>query len=257
MTAHNDWWTSFFFDFFGEMQLDERPGEQTRSEVDALERELAMTAPLRVLDVPCGTGRHSLELARRGHRVTGVDFNHKVLERARNLAAGAGLDVDFRQGDMRELAFEAAFERAICHWGSFGYFDDAGNADFLRRVGRALAPGGAFFLDTLVAESLYPKFRERDWSCWGEGPARRRVLEERLFDCATGRVESTWTMIGDGEERSRAVSIRIYTYREIEGLLEAAGFNRFRALDDSGAPFRLGSARLWLIAEKPKRGERK
>src|SRR4029450_3359072 len=120
-----------FFDFFGELQLDERPEEQTRAEVDALERALEMTAPLRVLDVPCGAGRHSLELARRGHRVTGVDFNRGVLERARELAPSAGLDGDFRQGDMRELDFDAAFERAICHWGSFGYFDEAGNADFL------------------------------------------------------------------------------------------------------------------------------
>jgi SAM-dependent methyltransferase len=250
MTPFDDWGPSFFFDLFGELQLDERPEEQTRSEVDVLERELAMTAPLRVLDVPCGTGRHSLELARRGHRVTGVDFNRAVLERARALAATAGLEVDFRQGDMRELDLDAEFERAICHWGSFGYFDDPGNADFLRRIGRALAPGGAFFLDTLVAESLYPKFRERDSSEWGDGPTRRRLIEERRFDCATGRVESTWTVIGDGEQRSRTVSIRIYTYREIAGMLEAAGFTRLRALDDSGAPFRLGSARLWLVAEK-------
>jgi cyclopropane fatty-acyl-phospholipid synthase-like methyltransferase len=252
MTPSDDWWTSFFVDLFGELQLTERPAEQTRSEVDALERELAMDAPLRVLDVPCGTGRHSIELARRGHRVTGIDFNRKVVERARELAASADLRVDFRQADMRELAFEAAFDRAICHWGSFGYFDDAGNADFLRRMGRALAPGGVFFLDTLVAESLYPKFRERDWSYSGEGPARRRVLEERRFDCATGRVESTWTVIGDDEQRSRDVSIRIYTYRELEALLRAAGFDRFRALDDAGAPFALGSARLWLVAGKSK-----
>jgi SAM-dependent methyltransferase len=251
MTAPGDWWTSFFPDFFGELQLDERPEQQTRAEVDALERELALVAPLRILDVPCGTGRHAIELARRGHRVTGVDFNPAVVDRARELAAEAGLTVDLRRGDMRELDFEAAFDRAICHWGSFGYFDDAGNADFLRRVARALAPGGAFFLDALVAESLYPKFRERDWSYWGDAPARRRLLEERRFDCAAGRVESTWTMIGDGKERSHAVSVRIYTYRELKGLFEAAGFTRLRARDDSGAEFRLGSARLWLVAEKP------
>jgi SAM-dependent methyltransferase len=172
------------------------------------------------------------------------------LDRARASAARARLEVDFRRGDMRELDFEAAFDRAICHWGSFGYFDDAANADFLRRVARALAPGGAFFLDTLVAESLYPKFREHDWSWWGEGPARRRLLEERRLDCATGRVESTWTLIGDGQEQSHAVSVRIYTYRELAGLFEAAGFTHLRARDDSGAEFRLGSARLWLVAEK-------
>src|SRR5688572_27134537 len=128
MTTFDDWGTRFFFELFGELQLDERPPEQTQAEVDALERELAIHDPLRILDVPCGTGRHSLELARRGHRVTGVDFNPTVLGRARQLAEDAFLDVDFRECDMRQLAFDAAFDRAICHWGSFGYFDDAGNA---------------------------------------------------------------------------------------------------------------------------------
>jgi SAM-dependent methyltransferase len=248
--ASSDWWTSFFSDFFGELQLDAKSEEQTRAEVDALERELSLAAPQRILDVPCGAGRHSIELARRGHRVTGIDFNPAVVDRARTLAAAAGLAVDFRQGDMRELDFDAAFDRAICHWGSFGYFSDDVNADYLRRVARALAPGGRFFLDALVAESLYPKFRTRDWTHLGEG-GWDGLLEERRFDCATGRVESTWTLIGGGRDKSHAVSVRIYTYRELVGMLESAGFARFRALDDAGAPFELGSARLWLVAEKP------
>jgi SAM-dependent methyltransferase len=250
MTGSDDWWSSFFFDFFGELQIDGRPDENTRAEVDALERELELSAPARILDVPCGAGRHSLELARRGHCVTGIDFNPAVLEQARSLAADGGLDVDFREGDMRELDFDAAFERAICHWGSFGYFSDAENADFLRRVERALVPGGMFFLDALVAESLYPKFRERDWSWWGGDPGARRVLEERRFDITSGRVESTWTIVDGAKERSHAVSVRIYTYRELQSLLEDAGFDRFRPLDDAGCPFGLGSARLWLVAQK-------
>src|SRR5262245_32901759 len=139
MTAPDDWWTPFFIGGpFAELQLVSRSGETTRSEVDALERALELGSGLSILDVPCGAGRHSLELARRGYRVTGVDFNAAVLESARADAAAEKLDVAFREQDMRTLDFDADFDRALCHWGSFGYFDDADNAEFLRRVARAL-----------------------------------------------------------------------------------------------------------------------
>src|SRR5262245_54265254 len=122
MSEREDWWTHFFVDFFYELQSGTDADEQTKAEVDALERLLNLGEPLRILDIPCGAGRHSVELARRGHQVTGIDFNPKVVELAKRAARSAELRVDFRQGDMRELPFVAQFERAICHWGSFGYF---------------------------------------------------------------------------------------------------------------------------------------
>ncbi len=251
MSPASDWWTPFFLGPFAEVQLAARSGETTRSEVDALERALELGSKLRILDVPCGAGRHSLELARRGHRVTGVDFNGTVLELARAEAAAEGLDVEFRQQDMRALDFDADFDRALCHWGSFGYFDDADNGAFVRLVARALRPGGRFFLDALVAESLYPKLRPRDWDHWGEGEQQIRVLQERRFDAERGRIECQWTFQRDGRETTGATSVRIYTYRELLALFRAAGFREFHATDELGRPFEVGSARLWLVAGKP------
>jgi len=121
----SDWWTPFFRGPFFAVQVDHESAEKTRSQVDALERLLGLDAPRSILDVPCGTGRHSLELARRGHRVVGIDFNPQVLELGRLAASAEGLDVDFREQDMRELDFDAEFAAALCHWGSFGYFSDA------------------------------------------------------------------------------------------------------------------------------------
>jgi SAM-dependent methyltransferase len=126
--------------------------EQTAREVDFLSRQLPLPAYRDVLDVCCGAGRHALPLAARGHRVTGLDRDERMLSQARREAAAAaanGGGATFVSGDMRELAaaVSGAFDAAICMWQSFGYFDAATNADVLRQMREALRPGGRLILD--------------------------------------------------------------------------------------------------------------
>lgn len=251
MSTVTDWWTEFFEGPFSDLQLGGIHEANAKGEVDELEKRLQLSRPMDILDAPCGTGRHSLELARRGHRVTGLDFNPKVIDRARDTATKEGLAVEFRVQDLRQLDDEAKFDSAICHWGSFGYFDDADNANHLRRVSRALRSGGRFFLDVHVAETLFHKYRMQDWFWWGEGDERARVLEERHFNCDSGRMESIWTFQKKGTETSHRISVRLYTYRELRTLLEQAGFTSFTAVDPQGAPLAIGSQRLRLVAQKP------
>jgi cyclopropane fatty-acyl-phospholipid synthase-like methyltransferase len=251
MSTVTDWWKDFFEGPFSDLQLAGINEERAKAEVDEIERRLELTGPSEILDAPCGTGRHSLELARRGHRVTGVDFNPKVIERARESAGKEGLSAEFRLQDLRHVDDEARFDAALCAWGSFGYFDEADNADHLCRVCRALRPGGRFFLDAHVAETLFHKYRTQDWFWWGEGEQRVRVLEERRFDCDTARMESTWTFQKNGTETSHNLSIRIYTYHDLRVLLEQVGFTSFSPADGQGVPLALGAQRLWLVARKP------
>src|SRR6202043_313652 len=100
-----------------------------------------------------GNGRHSIELARRGYRVTGIDLSDEFLAAAR-----AELDADWRSGDMRELELEAsAFDGAFCFGNSFGYLDHSGVESFLSALAVALKPGAKLVIETgMTAESILP-----------------------------------------------------------------------------------------------------
>lgn len=247
---HEDeaWWSAFFRGPWEHLQLPGYPEERTRAEVEFMISVLELQPGVRMLDIPCGEGRHSIELARRGFQVTGLDFNPNAIAAAMKRAAEAGVEPFFLTGDMRELDATEEYDAAVCFFGSFGYFSDDDNLDFARRVARALRPGGRFLLDLHVTESIYPSFKERDWF-WIRKEPPLRVLEERRLDLDSGRLESTWTFAGEGETVSRRTSIRVYGYRELQSLLRSAGFSRFQAFETGRMePFRLGSSRLSLVA---------
>lgn len=244
------WWQDFFRGPWERVQLPGYPDQRTSAEVGFMIDALGLRSGARLLDIPCGEGRHAIELARRGFDVTGIDFNEKAIAVAKQNAAESKVDVSFAVGDMRELTAVEEYDAAICFFGSFGYFSDDDNFEFLRRAARALRPGGNFLLDGHVTESLYPKFRERDWS-WIRDEPPLRVLEERKMDIDEGRVESVWTFVSPEGVDSRTVSIRIYSLRELRDLLRKAGFSAFRALETGTLePFRLGASRLTVIAAK-------
>lgn len=243
-----DWWSKMFasaewFDIHSEYN-----DARVRHEADLMERLMAIAPGSRLLDVPCGQGRHALEFAARGHRVTAVDITPALLEEGRRLAAEHELTVDFVERDMRSLGLPAEHDAGYCYFGSFGYFDDAGNEAFLRAAASALVPGGAFLIETTCAESLFPVFQARGWVRFGE----LTTLEERRYDVETGRVESEWTIIRDGAVASvQSMSIRIYTVRELGEMLTRAGFARWQAFDAAtGLPFKLGSGRLAIVGWK-------
>lgn len=246
--ARTDWWKDFFqglaVDFWRAVQTE----EATLAEADFLETNLGLSSGDRVLDAPCGDGRLSLALAARGYGVTGVDISAGFLEAARASARARNLEIAWRHGDMRDLPWEAEFAAAFCSGSSFGYFDDAGNEDFLEAISRALKPGGRFLLETgWAAEAILSNFRERLEAEVGG----IRFLAENRYDPAAGRVESRFTISRGERTESRLASHRIYTYREITRMLEAAGFGGFSGYGGlSGEPFRPGSPKLLLLATK-------
>jgi 2-polyprenyl-3-methyl-5-hydroxy-6-metoxy-1,4-benzoquinol methylase len=220
--ARTEWYEEFFEqDWLDEVALT-IGDERTARDVDFVVEKLGLEAGARVLDVGCGHGRHSLELARRGFGVVGVDLSSRSIELAGRAAAQEGLDVAFVRADARELAFEAEFDGAINLFTSvIGYFDDESeDRRVIGGVARALRPGGSFLIDTINLLALPRGFAELGWEQFESGTI---MLERRDFDFRTARSGVTWTFLrGDGVRREIRTSQRIYAPHELIAMLESA-----------------------------------
>jgi SAM-dependent methyltransferase len=248
MTAPNEWWRTFFSGAMADGWLAAVPEEQTRQEADFVQQVLGVAPPARLLDVPCGGGRHSLALAARGYDMTGVDISERFLAAARAKPAPTAGRVSWEQRDMRDLPWPAAFDGAFCLGNSFAYYDDQGNADFLKAVARALKPGARFVLDTgYLVEGLLPVLQERAWYQWGD----MITLTDRRYDPATGRLHVEYTSIRDAKIEKWPMSARLYTYREVRRLAKEAGFTDLQGYGSlAREPFKYGSRQLLLVGTR-------
>ncbi len=223
---------------------------QTRREADYIEMLLGLSAPAHLLDVPCGAGRLAFELAGRGHQVTGVDNDAALLDDARHSAEERRLEAVIRleRRDMRDLPWREAFDGAYCFWESFGFFDDEGNRAFLSAVAATLKPGAKFVFDTHIAETMLPHLGQRPWDRVDDDLL---VLEERDYDPATALLNRRLIIVGRGRTATVELPTRLYTYRELLALIEAAGFTACQGYSWlSLVPFMMGAPRLLMVTSR-------
>ena len=235
--------------FLDVMQRVKTP-RQTAREAEYLENLFELPKSAQLLDAPCGNGRIALELASRGYTFTGVDTATPWLDHARADTADRDLTAQFtaHERDMRDLPWTAEFDGAYCLWESFGYFDDDGNRGFLAALARTLKPGARLMLDTHVLESLLPSRTRRQWVELDDGLL---VLEENDYDHEMGAITRRW-QVRDGAQIERsALTIRIYSYRQLVTLLESSGFTGCTGYAwMSIVPFLPGANRLVMVATR-------
>jgi SAM-dependent methyltransferase len=247
MTTKQEWWQSFFRGISAEVQRLALTEADAVEDADFIETVMKLEPGAKLLDVPCGLGRHALTLAAKGYQVTGVDITAAYIEEAKRLADKRGLSLELHELDMRKLPWQREFDAVYCMCGSFGYFDDQGNREFVAAAARALKPGGRLLIDGHVAESLLPKFQHRDWMQFED----ILLLQDRSWDLAGGRIDATWVGIRGDEKETYTSSMRIYTFRELSAMLTEEGFTDLQAYGSHSLdPFRVGSRRLYLVARK-------
>ncbi len=245
MSSDIEWWRKFYRGTWQDIQPLMKTPERTHMEADFIEDALRLEPHAEILDVPCGEGRLTTELASRGYRMFGIDMNDNFLKEAKTEADKRKLDITLHESDMRQIPWERKFDAVICMWSSFGYLDEAGNADFIKAVSHSLKKGGIFLLDTPVAETLYPIYQSRSWSSVNDVI----ILTDRSLNHTTGRNDEDFTFVQAGKRTTYHTSIRIYSYRELMNLLKQNGFGDFKAFGSlSKDEFEFGARKLLLTA---------
>jgi SAM-dependent methyltransferase len=270
MTIPTNWFEDFFYGVTLELWRRAIPSEHTKAETEFLINVLNCKIGAHVLDVPCGNGRLSFELAKRGFRVTGVDISKEFIEEARIVASkrvdpsahADGADnvagafrawtgetplPQFILGDMRSLEGKALYDGAFCFGNSFGFMEYAAMEKFLSGVARALKPGARFVVNTgMTAESVLPDFEEQ--SCHEIGDMSIEIKER--YNAEESCVDSEYIFEQNGRKESRFAKHWIYTTAEIQRMLNRAGFNVLNCFGSlKQEPFKLGSRELFVVSE--------
>jgi SAM-dependent methyltransferase len=243
---HEDdrFWETFAPSIFGA-----RHWEVAGWEVDGL-LALAGAAPgAAVLDLPCGVGRHTLELTRRGFRVTAVDRTAAYLERLRQALAAEGLSAEIVQADMRQFCRPGSFDLALNLFTSFGYFENqADDRAVAAGFHSSLRPGGVLVMELMGKEVLARIFQERRWS---QEPDGSLMLQESRVQPGWGWIDNRWILIRETERVEFQVSHRLYSAVELSGLLTEVGFGPVTVYGDlTGAPYDHTAQRLVLVARR-------
>ena len=266
----SNWYETFFHGVTLDLWRKAIPQSQTDAEAEFLAAHLNCQSGAHVLDVPCGNGRLSFELAQRGFRVTGVDISEEFIEEARGVAtnlinssaradgtdngvhpSGASMGdtpvPQFILADMRDLDRETVYDGAYCFGNSFAFLGHAETENFLQALARTLKPGARFIIHTgMAAESVIPDFEEQ--SCHELGDLSITIKER--YNAAESCIDSEYIFHRDGQTESRLAREWIYTVGEMRRMLERAGFSILDLYCSLKCePYKLGSQELFIVSE--------
>ena len=221
----------------------------TVDQVDKIVELLDLQPGARILDLCCGPGRHSLEFARRGYFVTGIDRTAEYLDEARASADKEGLSIEFKQIDMRDFRDESAFDAALNIFTSFGYFDNPeDDRRVIENISASLRVHGKCVIDTIGKEVVARNFRQSDWHRDGDGTI---IIEERSICEDWSRINNTWTIIRDGNQKEFEFTLRCYSAVELASLLTEGGFSNVNCYGGlSGNCYDHEASRLVVVGEK-------
>ena len=194
-----------------------------KPEIDHLISLLGIKPGERILDLCCGVGRHSLELAQRGFNVIGIDRTAYFLEKARQNAQLLGLRVEFVLADMAEFISPDEFDIIINMFGSFGYLESSKDDWFVvKNMFTSLRSGGRFLIDTKGREIAARDFQERHW-VKHEGikiETERKPLENWK------RIETQYFVSKENNQFEYTISIRSYSSNELSAIFTTSGFSQ-------------------------------
>lgn len=236
-----EFWTEFKNLLFAEEKL-----ESSKEEIEKILRLADLEEGSKILDMPCGVGRHSIELQRKGFEVVGVDKTSEYVEDARQKDKTE--EVEFVNEDMKDFRREESFDAVINWWNSFGYFEDKeDDRQMLENILASLKDGGVLLMDLWSKELSAMNDFSQHWS-----------EEDGIYNLEKGKpkhnwkkVERTWIKVEDGETVEYTWEQRLYAASELEQMLKEAGFTTVDFYGNvEGDDYDEEADRLILVATK-------
>ena len=225
------------------------PPALTEAEVDFIQEMGAIQGSGKVLDVMCGYGRHSLELARRGIGVTAIDNLQDYIDEIKIKSSEQSLPVNAIQSDILQVKLHELYDAAICMGNSFAFFDKEDAVNLLKNISDHLKPGGIFIINSwMIAEIAIKHFKEKDWHYAGA----YKCMLEYSYRFYPSRIESEQTIISpEGLVETVKGVDYIFTLDEMEKMLNKAGL-KTRELYSTPRKkkFTLGDGRIYIVASK-------
>jgi 2-polyprenyl-3-methyl-5-hydroxy-6-metoxy-1,4-benzoquinol methylase len=220
-------WYESLFENYGQKYDNECFTQGTTGECDFIEAEMKSDKSLKILDVGCGTGRHAIELSKRGYTVTGIDLSETQLARAKEKSVSNNLKIDFQKQDARNMSFNKEFDVAImlCEGGFPLMETDEMNYEILKSIARSLKKNGKFIFTTL--NGLFPLFHSVEKFCASATEEGNATYRSNNFDLMTFRDHNTTEFEDDlGNKKTLECNERYYVPSEINWLLKSLGFTK-------------------------------
>lgn len=227
----------------------EKRFQETSAEMDGV---LSLVKPngKAVLDLCCGPGRCSIDLAKRGFKVTGVDRTKFLLDKAKTGARKAGATVEWIEMDMRDFVRPERYDLILSMFHSFGYFDDKReDMSVLRNIFASLKPRGVCFIELMGKEILAKIFQPTRSEILPDGT--RFIGRSEIFDEWT-RVRNEWILVKNGRAKTFTFHHTVYSGRELRDRMEQAGFINVKLFGNlNGDAYGVDAERLIAAGHKP------
>jgi cyclopropane fatty-acyl-phospholipid synthase-like methyltransferase len=220
--------------------------ERTKKECDLIEQLCRLKKGEHIVDIGCGHGRISNELASRGYRVTGIDWCQSALDLASEHARADELEVCYENKNFLKRVWTDEFDCALSWYTSFGYTDDEDCQSQLREIYASLKKGGRFLIDHINRDRCLrslpaSQVQERD---------ENFMIDHFTYDACNGRLQIRRRFFNNGTITEAPYSIRLLPFTEIKGWMSQAGFQNIEGYNIKGQPFRIDGERMILTGVK-------
>jgi len=220
-------WYETLSENYGQKYDSESFTQGTKGECDFIEQEIGFNKSIKILDIGCGTGRHAIELSKRGYNVKGIDLSDSQLARARVKAEKQGLRISFLKHDARNLPFENEYDLALmlCE-GAFPLMEtDEMNYEILRNATKSLRNQGKLIFTTL--NGLFPLYHSVEEFCASTTDPGNATYKSNTFDLMTFRDHNITEFVDDdGNKKKLESNERYYVPSEITWLLKTLGYKQ-------------------------------